>query len=57
MEKLYTPWYKRLADKPNVLTDREWKDLVKFWTTEKLQVLSGRNIQSRSHQEILAHSV
>ncbi|KAI3957761.1 hypothetical protein MKX01_007592 [Papaver californicum] len=27
----------RLADKPNALTDKEWKDLVKFWTTEKHQ--------------------
>ncbi|KAI3952140.1 hypothetical protein MKW98_005835 [Papaver atlanticum] len=41
---------KRPADKPNMLTDSERGDLVKFWTEEQ-QVLSDRNIKSRSHQK------
>ncbi|KAI3952138.1 hypothetical protein MKW98_005833 [Papaver atlanticum] len=41
---------KRPADKPNMLADSEGRYLVKFWTEEQ-QVLSDRNIKSRSHQK------
>ncbi|XP_026389265.1 uncharacterized protein LOC113284077 isoform X1 [Papaver somniferum] len=40
-----------LKDKPNSLTDGQWKSLVKLWDSEAHQTLSKKNAISRSQQK------
>ncbi|RZC71275.1 hypothetical protein C5167_034472 [Papaver somniferum] len=40
-----------LKDKPNTLTDGQWKSLVKLWDSEAHQTLSKKNAISRSQQK------
>ncbi|KAI3871262.1 hypothetical protein MKX03_024042 [Papaver bracteatum] len=40
-----------LKDKPNSLTEGQWKSLVKLWDSEGHQILSKKNSISRSQQK------
>ncbi|KAI3913466.1 hypothetical protein MKW98_003945 [Papaver atlanticum] len=42
----------RLANKPDALTEGEWKDLVKFWETDEThQKFYEQNVKSRTCQQ------